>query len=53
MVNEFRGWNDVFLQKYEFDQVKLGDAFGVLISMSVIYRIMYYLVMQYMRTGKR
>ena len=53
MVNEFRGWNTTILEHYEFDQVSLADDFGILIAMSVIYRIMYYLVMQYMRTGKR
>ena len=53
MVNEFRDWNMPILEYYQFDQVRLADAFGILISMSVIYRIMYYLVMQYMRTGKR
>ena len=53
MVNEFRGWNDAILEYYQFDTVNIADAFGVLISMSVIYRIMYFLVMQYMRTGKR
>ena len=35
------------------EHANISRDFGVLVIMAVGYRVLYYLVMQYLRTGKR
>ena len=43
----------IILQTYEMQNANIGRDFGVLVIMAFGYRVMYYLVMQYLRSGKR
>ena len=49
-------WNIVLiliLQTYSLTNVNIPQDFGILLVMAFLYRFLYYLVMQYIRTGKR
>jgi hypothetical protein len=41
------------VQRFEIQNAKIGQDFGILVVMAFLYRLFYYFVMQYFRTGKR